>query len=482
MAGSAAMRQFGPHIPPCPRWGSRATQRQELHNLANHLTIWKTLAAGCATLACAATPIIGSAQDAGQAFSAAAPIPTDAAILTGTDPNQRQPTAKVNGAIITGTDVAQRVALVIASAERAPSAEEVERLRAQTLRNLIDETLQIQEAAAQELTVDAAQVDQTYARVATQNFGSSTQELDAYLNSIGSSPASLKRQIQGQLAWDLLQRRNIRPFVNVSAEEVNSIIERLKESQGTEEYRIGEIYLAATPANREQVLQNAQAILQQLREGGSFQAYAVQYSQASTATVGGDLGWVRLEQLPASLASAAREMQPSQVAGPIEVSGGYSLMLLIDKRQILGSDPRDTVLGLKQISIGFPAGVSQEQATARLESFNAAVGRMTGCGDADAIAAEIGAEVVENEEVPVRNLPAQLQATLLDLQVGQATPPFGGIEEGVRVLMVCRKDAPQASGMPTFAQLQQQMEDERINQRAQRYLRDLRRDAVVEYN
>ena len=35
-----------------------------------------------------------------------------------------------------------------------------------------------------------------------------------------------------------------------------------------------------------------------LRQGGSFVAYARQYSQASTAAVGGDLGWVRLEQLP----------------------------------------------------------------------------------------------------------------------------------------------------------------------------------------
>ena len=29
---------------------------------------------------------------------------------------------------------------------------------------------------------------------------------------------------------------------------------------------------------------------------------------------------------------------------------------------------------------------------------------------------------------------------------------------------------------------QQQMEDERVNKRAQMYLRDLRRDAVIDYN
>ena len=54
--------------------------------------------------------------------------------------------------------------------------------------------------------------------------------------------------------------------------------------------------------------------------------------------------------------------------------------------------------------------------------------------------------------------------------------------EGIRVLMLCGRDDPQAAGGPSFDELMSQMEDERINKRAQTYLRDLRRDAVIEYN
>ena len=36
-------------------------------------------------------------------------------------------------------------------------------------------------------------------------------------------------------------------FVNVSDEEVQSILDRLKASQGTDEYHLKEIYLTATP-------------------------------------------------------------------------------------------------------------------------------------------------------------------------------------------------------------------------------------------
>ena len=40
----------------------------------------------------------------------------------------------------------------------------------------------------------------------------------------------------------------------------------------------------------------------------------------------------------------------------------------------------------------------------------------------------------------------------------------------------------QVDSGPSFDELQQQMEDDRVNKRAQTYLRDLRRDAVIEYN
>ncbi len=35
---------------------------------------------------------------------------------------------------------------------------------------------------------------------------------------------------------------------------------------------------------------------------------------------------------------------------------------------------------------------------------------------------------------------------------------------------------------PKFETIQSQLEDERVNKRARTYLRDLRRDAVIDYN
>ena len=70
---------------------------------------------------------------------------------------------------------------------------------------------------------------------------------------------------------------------------------------------------------------------------------------------------------------------------------------------------------------------------------------------------------------------------VLKLSIGQATPPFGSSADGVRVLVLCGRDDPVDAVKPSFDQIYTQLNQERINRRALRYLRDLRRDAVVDY-
>jgi len=398
--------------------------------------------------------------------------------------NERRATARVNGNIITGTDIDHRLALILAAQQDVQLApEDVASLRLQVLRNLIDETLQIQEAAAQDLEVTQEEVNASYERFAVQSRGMSIAEMDAYLASVGSSARSIKRQIQGELAWENLLRRNVIPFVNVSEAEVTEIWERIQESRGTTEHRLGEIYLSANPTNREQVLANAEQIIAQLRQGGSFVAYARQYSEASSAIVGGDLGWIQLEQLQQpQLEAAAAQMTPGQLVGPLEIPGGFSILLMIDQRQIGMPDPRDALLSLKQISYVFAPGTTPEDAEQQAAAFIAGVQGMSGCGTADADAAALGATTVDNDQIPVRQLPEALQGALLQLSVGQTTPPFGDLAEGIRVLMLCGRDDPEQTSGPTIDEIMNTTEEARVQRRAQRYLRDLRRDAVIDYN
>jgi peptidyl-prolyl cis-trans isomerase SurA len=405
-------------------------------------------------------------------------LPENPQIFGTAMPSVVKATAIVNGEVITQTDIDQRLAFMAIAAGQDIPANEVERLRQQILRNLIDEALQIQAAKTEKIDIKQSDIDKTVARVAA-GAKQTPQQMADYLDAHGSSMRSLRRQIEAEIASSRLQRAKIESSVSVGDDEVKAVLDKLNASKGTEEYRVGEIFLSATPDTQSQVIANANKILDQLKAGGSFVGYARQYSEASTAAVGGDLGWVRPAQLPEPIAAALRQMGPGTVSNPIQVPGGFSIIAVQDTRKILTPDPRDAVLTLKQVSITFPKGTTRAQAEPIVARFAEAARNIGGCGGADKLATDFHGDVVEAEK-KLRELPPTLQQIMLPLQVGQATQPFGSIDEGVRTLVICGRDQADTNE-PTYDQVFNQINEERVNLRWRRYLRDLRRDAIIEF-
>ncbi len=406
-------------------------------------------------------------------------LPQNLQIFGKADPNVRKPTAIVNGYVITRTDVDQRFNLVVGLQGFQLNEAEANQLRLQILRQLTDEAIQIQEAQSNDIVIGADQIDRSFVGL-SQRFRRTPDEMRKWLREIGSSERSLRRQIEGELAWQRVIQRKVSAFVNVSDEEIKGIVDRMKAAQGTEEYNLREIYISATPERSGEVYRGMQQMIQQMQQGRPFEYFA-RFSEATTKSTGGDLGWVRTAMLPAPLAAAVAQMQVGQVAGPIEVPGGFSVLYLVDKRQVLTADQRDARLSLRQITVKFAAGTTQAQAQAKAAEFAKVLQSTAGCGAVGKAAEALGADVVDNDAVRVRDLPPQLQDIVLNLQVGQATPPFGSPTEGVRALVLCGRDDPKTAGLPSTDQIRDNMEEQRTNLRAQRLLRDLRRDAIVEY-
>ncbi len=429
-------------------------------------------------IAAAAVAQTAGGQPAPQPAGPALNIPQDVNFVDAqSQPNVARATAIVNEEIITQTDIDQRVALRSGGQASQIPPEQMGRLRAQVLRDLIDETLQIQTAREREISIDQAIVNREYARLAEQN-GQTAQTFGAFLSSIGSSERSLKRQITGQASWQRIQQRL--PQVSVTNAEVQATLAETTAHRGADEYRAAEIFLRSTPENAPQIRGRIMQAIEAIRNGAPFPAVARQISEATTAAIGGDLGWLRADMLPPELSAVIQQMPVGAISEPIQVSGGFSVIALVDKRQVLTANPRDAQLSLMQMSIEMPAGTTEAAARPRVEQLAAATQAMGGCGGAAQAARSVGASLVTSDTVVVRDLPPQLQMTLLGLSIGQATQPFGSPER-FSVLVLCGRDDPQAVAAPTAASVAEAVEDERMARQAQRYMRDLRRDAVIEY-
>jgi peptidyl-prolyl cis-trans isomerase SurA len=402
----------------------------------------------------------------------------DASATRNSDPRLRKAAAMVNGVVVTDLDVDQRLALVTtASGGRIPK-EEMQRLRAQILRNLIDEKLQIGEARQHDVEVDEAQVLDAFNRVAT-NFKQTPEQFDAFLKNAGTSRQSLLDQIRAEFAWSRLLRRRVEPFINVGDNEVNSIIKNMEANKGQDEYRLGEIFLPATTETEADVTTQANNIASQIRAGASFVAYARQYSQSATAALGGDRGWVRSSQLNPLLRDAVSKATPGSLVGPIRAPGGIFLMVMAEKRKMLAADPLDATVTVKQISVPLAKDKSRTEQEKMVQVLAKQSKVMTGCGRASDLAASLGGKATDLAPQKIRNLPQGLHKVIADLQIGQSTPPFG-TENDARVLMLCGRDEAQES-LPSFDEVYAQINEERISLMARRYMRDLRRDAIVDY-
>jgi peptidyl-prolyl cis-trans isomerase SurA len=426
--------------------------------------------AGDASLLAQAAPRTFSAND----------LP-EMVVLGDVDPTLRKAQAIVNGDVITDTDIDQRLGLVLAANGGRVADEEKQRLRLQIIRNLIDEKLQLQEAAENDIRINEAEVTRSFERIA-QNFKRTPAQFEIYLKGNSSSSNSLKAQIRAEMAWSRVLRRKVEPMVNVGDDEVQQVIDKLNAAKGKDEFHVGEIFLSATPETLDAVMQDASRIVGQVRGGASFVAYARQFSEASSAGLGGDLGWVRGEQLNSAVSTAVAALEPGQVTDAIPVTGGVAIMALIEKRQVLAADPLMAQLSLKQLTIPLKADTTEAQARAKVEEIGRLSQNMGGCGGVEALAQRVGGEVAVNDAVRMKDLPAQLQAILGRMSIGEATPAFGSAEEGLRVLVLCGRDDSQVQAKaPNFEEIYAQMNDERVNMRARRYMRDLRRDAIVDY-
>jgi peptidyl-prolyl cis-trans isomerase SurA len=122
--------------------------------------------------------------------------------------------ALVDGVPITELDIAQRSKLEQLSTQKMPSRQDV-------LNTLIDEILEVKEAARFDIKVPKSEVDSSYGNVA-QRMGVDTQKLTDILNRAGSSADALKGRLRAQLAWNALVRGRFKASLEVADTDVEA--------------------------------------------------------------------------------------------------------------------------------------------------------------------------------------------------------------------------------------------------------------------
>lgn len=374
--------------------------------------------------------------------------------------------AIVNDQPISYSDVRERASLLLLTlGVQSPNQEQVQQITSQALDELIDEKLQLQEAAEYEVEVSEEDVAGAVADMARQS-GLDRDGLVNVLLQAGVNPASLEDQMRSEIAWRRIMGGLYGSRIRISENQIDEQLAQLKVAASKTQYRIGEVFLyAPTDEEKEQALAGANTILEQLRAGAPFEVAAQRFSSAPTAAAGGDMGWVSLEDLDAPVAEAVQGLSEPGLTDPITVEDGIYLINMIGKR-----DPAETVPIVDLVRLTVDNGSE--------EDLLAAVATADSCEGAETVAEnDPNLRTTRLDDFRISDLGPEGRALVENTSVNSATDVFAA-SGTIAVMYVCDRDET-GSALPTREEIEDRLYGRQLQMVSQRSLRNLRREATI---
>jgi len=153
----------------------------------------------------------------------------------------------------------------------------------------------------------------------------------------GKDRARYRQEVRGQIERDELIRRNVRQRIHVTMQDAKRYYDANPQLYRTElRLRLRHLMLSlsegASADGEQAVRARTEALRQEILDGGDFAALARTHSEGAGASDGGDIGWVKAEDLPDSLAKAAAALQKGAVSPPVRTNLGYHLVRAEDRQ------------------------------------------------------------------------------------------------------------------------------------------------------
>ncbi|HWG11433.1 MAG TPA: peptidylprolyl isomerase [Rhodanobacteraceae bacterium] len=206
-------------------------------------------------------------------------------------------------------------------------------LQRQVLERLILNKLQVQRANDNGVQVSNDELDAAVASVAQQN-KMTVDQLQQAMAQDHVDYSSFRANLRDQLLIQRLRQQVMQDSAQVSDAEIDNML-------ANPAFKAGEVHLAhidiGLPNGADaDAIAKAQAkadkVEADLKSGKDFRAEAISSSDAQDALEGGDLGWRRVDELPAAFASQIDQMQPGEVSTPLRTPDGFTIVKVMEKR------------------------------------------------------------------------------------------------------------------------------------------------------
>lgn len=385
--------------------------------------------------------------------------------------------AIVNDDVISAKDVEDRINLFLTSLPPQTNKQEVKQhIRPQILRAIIDELLWLQAAKKHKIDIDQGDVE-SQLRELEKRQGIAENTVGAHFKKEGLSLASLKQQIEANIARILLIQNYYGASLKVPTKEIKDATKRAEESIGKPKYHLAEIFFAVDQLNMEnKIKQDTFYIYEQLKKGANFMSVAQQFSQSPSAARGGDIGWVEPDDLDPAVAKTISNMGNNSMSAPIRSKRGYHILMLRDKK--IQQPKKELSVNYVQVYMPYPMDTPKHRIEKAYAKLNDVRGSLKDCNSAKMLEAKVPGVQTENyNNILIDELPFSEKTLLNTLQVNESSPVLKESNK-VSFYVMCSKKT--VTNKVNTKEIAHELKIRKLEKLAQRVLRDLRKAAFVE--
>lgn len=357
-------------------------------------------------------------------------------------------------------------------------------LRAQAVDRLILNSIQMQMAERMGIQVSDAHLDSVLQNIA-QSQNISVEQMRQEIVKSGESYERYREKLREEVALNEVRRGNVHRRVNISLQEVTTLIGLMDENSSKEEYQIGHI-LVSVPSKAAQSEVDAKKdiadkVISLLKDGSDFKKVAIASSSGAKALEGGDWGYMGINEMPSLFSESVRGKKTGDLIGPLRSGAGFHIVKILDIRGRQTVEVKEVLA--RHILITPSIILSEEKAKNMLNKFLAQV--EDGSADFGKLAkqhSEDPGSALKNGELGWANpdiYAPKFKEVLANLKIGEYSKPFR-TQFGWHVVQLMEERTADATEKSKQDQAYQILYKRKFAEETENWLREIRDQAFIE--
>ena len=387
--------------------------------------------------------------------------------------------AVVNDKIITASDLQKRLKLISIISPSQISRIKKPQLQKEVLNQLINEELQNQEVIRLKIKVSEKEIGNAK-RLMEQRFKLPRNTLNEFIIRNKLDYKDVISQIETSLGWTLAVQRKFSNYLTISDEEVDEVINQLRDNIGKERYLISEIFLPVDYADNEnEVRARAKKLYNSIINGSDFRKVARDYSATASAVDSGRAGWFLIGQLSPKLDLALQKIKVGDITIPIKTNSGFHILKLEKKTVFKEFDEMKVKVNLIETRITISKSHNNNNSQKKLNGLKNSLSKIKTCEELEKLSQIDKAYTTTNlGNFLVGELSSNLKEIIKQSKIGVPNNPTKQDGE-ISTITVCNRTTP-PSNIPDDETVLRNLRGEKIESMARKYLRNLRQSAFVE--